>query len=109
MANGEAFDELRKMAEEGTDIPVKSMLRLIMAGMADMHDKDVEWRSSTEARLKKIEGVAKHPSALWYVVNMPLKALAFFVVIALVMVVAFVPEARVWAIESLVKTFLGGL
>lgn len=109
MANGETFDELRKMAEEGTDIGVKPMLRLIMAGMADMHESDEKHREVVNKRLAKIEDVTKYPSALWYFANMPLKTAGFFALVALVAVLAFVPEARQWALESIVKTLLGGL
>ncbi len=109
MANGKTFDELRKMAEEGTDIGVKPMLRLIMAGMADMHEADNLYREDTTKRLMKIESVTKYPSALWYFANMPLKTVGFFALLGLIAAVVFIPEARQWAFESIVKTLLGGL
>ncbi|UYN89879.1 MAG: hypothetical protein KIT08_01250 [Anaerolineales bacterium] len=109
MANGETFDEMRKMAESGTDIPVKSMLRLVMAGIADMHDADNAYRQETTDRLRKIEDVTKYPSALWFVVNRTWKTLGVFAFIGLFMALVFMPEARAWALESIAKIILGWL
>lgn len=109
MPNGKVFDELREMADDGRDIPQKSMLRLIMAALADMHDADVAYRTDISARMKAVEEKVKYPSALWYLVNMPLKTLGLFALIGLIMTLMFVPEARAWAGEQIIKTVLGGL
>lgn len=109
MANGETFDEMRKMAEAGTDIPTKSMLRLIMAGMADMHESDEKHRENVNKRLAKIEDVTKYPSALWFVVNRTWKTIGVFALIGLFMTLVFMPEARSWALENLAKIVLGWL
>jgi len=109
MANGQTFKELREIVADEKDMPVKTSLRVIMAALADEHESTAAHRKEVLERLVKIEGVTKYPSALWYWANEPLKTLAFFVLVALVMVFAFVPEARSWAGESILKTLLGGL
>ena|SRR3990167_4336831 len=117
MANGnQTFKELREMVAEGRKITTTTALRLIMAGVADIHDtrgKDMEHikikLDEIRSDMVKIKNVTKYPSAYWYLMNKPLKLFAFLAVVTLAVAIVFFPEARSWAIEQLIKTFLGGL
>ena len=118
MANGnQTFKELREIVQEpGRKITTPTALRLIMAGLADIHDQrnaDMQHINGKLDGIKldvtKIKGVTKYPSFLWYLVNMPLKTLAVVLLICLVATIVFVPDARAWAGEQIIKTILGGL
>lgn len=103
------FDELRKLAEDGTDLPVKSMLRLIMARLADMHDSAEEARARTDKRLERIEIVVKYPSLHYYLATHTLKTLGWMSVGGLIVAMVVSPDVRGWAFENILKVFLGGL
>ena len=117
MANGnQTFKELREIVQEDREITTKTALRLIMAGLADIHSTRGEDMQHINGKLDRIQvdittmkGVTKYPSFLWYLVNMPLKTLAIIAIACLALTMIFVPDARQWAFESIVKTFLGGL
>ena len=110
MANGnQTFKELREIVAEGRKITTTTALRLIMAGLADIHDTRSHDMEHINRKLDGILNVTKYPSAYWYLMNKPLKLFAFLAVAALAVAIVFFPEARSWAIEQLIKTFLGGL
>ena len=110
MANGnQTFKELREIVQEDREISTKTALRLIMAGLADIHEARSNDMAHINGKLDKIMDVTKYPSFLWYLVNMPLKTLAIIAIACLALTMIFVPDARQWALESIVKTVLGGL
>lgn len=117
MANGNhTFDELREIVQEEREINTKAALRLIMAGLADVHDaRTIDMKGINEKldcldkKLSSVQGVTKYPSFLWYLVNMPLKTLAVVALLALIASYIFVPGTRDWVAEHILKTILGGL
>src|SRR3990167_3325879 len=117
MANGsQTFKELKEIVAEDRAITIKSALRLIMAGLADIHSTRSADMEHLNAKLDtireditKIKSVTKYPSFLWYLVNMPLKTVAVLALMSLIGAFILVPEWRGWLGEKIVKALLGGL
>ena len=116
MANGETFAEIRRIVEDDEEISQKGALRLVLAAVHDIHRDRSKDMADLKGMITEIRGEmqtfrdrAKYPSALWYLVNMPLKTLGVFAAIMLVLALIFVPDVREWARQELFKLFLGAL